>query len=223
MRNSMRCLAFVVVGLAGCASNGSNDPFALRNPFDSERRFDPKSAPAANTQLATRAHTVGTTLIAEAKADLPERPVILTIGVKEPMIFHQRSGLIVLSDGLVERCATDEDLAAVICFELGKMAAEHTEKNPSRGESDMPPAPRLTSDVVGGAYSADMTRLAEEAKYDRRVPRAGRAREPRPDPKTLAENYYTRSGHNADDFARLEPLMKEAEENGEKREIMRGR
>ena len=159
--------------------------------------------------------------IAHGRAELPEKPIILTVGVKEPMIFHQRSGMLVLSDGLVERCVTDEELAAVISYELGKMAAEQAEKSGPRSEGDVPPAPRLASDVVGGAYSADMTRLAEEAKYDRRSRTGRNARDPRPDPRTLAQNLYTRAGHNADDFARVESLYKEAEENGEKREIMR--
>lgn len=221
MRNPLHGIALVACGLAGCASFDARDPLAAINPFSPERRFDPNAAPAANTQAATRADAVASAVIAQCRTELPDKPVVMTIGRKEPMIFHQRSGSLVLSDGLVERCGTDDELAAVICYELGKMAAEQADRGPVRGDSDTPPAPRLSADVVGGGYSPDMTRLAEEAKYSRRAPRS--SREPRPDPRTLAQNFYTRSGHNADDFARVESLVKEAEDNGDRRELMRGR
>jgi hypothetical protein len=221
MRNPLHGLALLACGLAGCASFDARDPFAALNPFGPDRRFDPDAAPVANTQATTRAHAVASAVIAQCRNELPDKPLISTIGVNEPMIFHQRSGNLVLSDGLVERCRTDDELAAVICFELGKMAAEQSDKGGPRGDSDTPPAPRLSADVVGGGYSPDMTRLAEEAKYSRRAPHT--PREPRPDPRTLALNFYTRSGHNADDFARVESLMKEAEDNADKRNVMRSR
>jgi len=221
MRNPLHGLALVACGLVGCASFDARDPLAAINPFSPERKFDPSTAPAGNTQAATRADAVASAVIAQCRTELPDKPVVMTWGLKEPMIFHQRSGMLVLSDGLVERCRTDDELAAVICYELGKMAAEQADRGPVRGDSDTPPAPRLSADVVGGGYSPDMTRLAEEAKYSRRAPRS--SREPRPDPRTLAQNFYTRTGHNADDFARVESLVKEAEDNGDRRELMRGR
>ena len=219
MRIPLHGLALFACGLAGCAQFDARDPFASINPFGPERRFDPGAAPVANTQAATRADAVASAVIAQCRTELPDKPVVMTIGLKEPMIFHQRSGLLVLSDGLVERCGTDDELAAVICYELGKMAAEQ-DKGPVRSDSDTPPAPRLSADVVGGGYSPDMTRLAEEAKYSRRSPRP---REPKPDPRTLAQTFYTRSGHTADDFSRVRALVKEAEDNADRREIMRGR
>src|SRR5262245_1437369 len=221
MRIPLHGLALVAGGLTGCASFDARDPFAALNPFGSERRFDPNAAPVANTQAATRADAVASAVIAQCRTELPDKPLIMTIGVNDAMIFHERAGRLVLSDGAVERGRTDDELAAELCHERGKMAVEQAEKGAVRGDSDAPPAPRLAADVVGGGYSPDMTRLAEEAKFSRRAPRS--PREPRPDPRTLALNFYSRSGHNTDDFARVESLLREAEDNADRRDVMRRR
>ena len=62
MRMQLHGLALVAFGLAGCAGTDGGDPFAALNPFRPDRRFDPKSAPAANTQAATRADAVAAQL-----------------------------------------------------------------------------------------------------------------------------------------------------------------
>lgn len=51
-------------------------------------------------------------------------PVVQTFGVKDPILFHRGTGELFLSEGLVERCKTDEELAAVLCSEMGQMKAE---------------------------------------------------------------------------------------------------
>ena len=129
----------LTLGLAGCLGDESGrDPFALRNPFRDERRFDPSSA-AASAKAATQVHTVGSAVVAANSTDFPSKPVFLTIGLPEPMVFHQGTGQIVVSEGLVNRCGSEAELAAVICHELGKMAAEHPGKGPPRPERDLPP------------------------------------------------------------------------------------
>lgn len=225
MRRSWRGLLCLTVGLAGCLGDESGrDPFTLRNPFRDERRFDPSSAPVASARAATQAHTVGSAVVAANSADLPSKPLFLTIGLPEPMVFHQGAGQIVVSEGLVNRCTSDAELAAVICHELGKIAVEHPAKGAPRPERDLPPPSPTTPDVVGATYSADMTRVAEEAMFDRRNPRPSRgAREPGPDPQTLAHNFYVKAGHPVDQFDRVSGLIKEAEDNAEKRDLMRSR
>jgi hypothetical protein len=212
------CLA---LSLAGCAGTGG-DPFAFKSPFGKDRPFDAASAPTASAQAATRVHAVGSAVVSKNADDLSEKPIFMTIGLKEPMIFHRGAGQIVVSEALVDRCPTDDELAAVICWELGKVAAAHPPER--RTLNDPVPAGPLARDVVGGAYEPDMTRLAEEAKFGRRAARGGRSgREVRPDPKTLAQNFYAKTGRNPDDLARLEPLLRDAEDNADRRELMTGR
>jgi Peptidase family M48 len=221
-RGGLVCLS---IGLAGCVADGAGrGPFAFRNPFAAEQRFDPAAAPAASAQAATRVHTVGSAVVAANATDLPSKPTFLTIGLKEPMVFHHGTDLVVLSEGLVDRCASDAELSAVVCHELGKIAAERGTHGTPRSERDLPPAAPGPADVVGAGHSADMTRVAEEAMFDRRGPRPKRgAREPRSDPKTLAQSFYTRAGHPSESFDRIAALVREAEDNADQREIMKGR
>jgi hypothetical protein len=211
-------MACLTLALAGCVGDDS----VVRNPFRKERQFDPSTTPQATTIIATRVVTVGKEVVAANDGAIDFKPVFFTSGVKESQIFHvQKQNLIVISEGLVQKCGSDDELAAVICYELGKLAAEHSERGPAGG-ADLPPAP-IPSDVVGNGRSPDQTRQAEEALYGRRNGQQRGAREPRVDPRTLALSFYTKAGHKAEDFARMDSIIKEAEDNGDKREYLRGR
>jgi len=218
------CLASTIIG---CAGDGDQDAFAFRNPFRTERGFDPAKAPSASAKAASRVHFVGNDVLAKNTGDFRDKPVFLTVGLKEPMIFHRTSGdvtSVVISEGLVERCATDAELAAALCYELGKMSSDKPAPGSARGDKDMPYSPRLSADVVGNGNSADMTRMAEEGFNDRRAPRpAGRSKEPKANPKTLAQDYLVKAGYTAEDLAKITPLMKDSEDNADKRDILRGR
>lgn len=219
-------LVCLVSTIVGCAGDGDQDAFAFRNPFRSERGFDPTKAPEASTNAATRVHAVGNDVLAKNGGDFRDKPAFLTVGLKEPMIFHRSSrgvDSVIISEGLVERCATDAELAAAICFELGKISSEKPEFGGSRGDKELPYSPRLASDVIGNGSSADMTRQAEEGYNDRRPRPAGRDREPRPNPKALAQNFLVKAGYTSDDLDRIEPLLKDSEDNADKRDILRGR
>ena len=128
------CLA---LGLAGCARDG-RDAFAFRNPFDTDRGPDTAKLPAASTRAATRVNAVGSEVAAKNKDALGVKPVFFTMGVPEVEISHHKSGMVILSEGLVERCPTDAELAAVICHELGKLAAE--QRGAGRGPRPRRPA-----------------------------------------------------------------------------------
>lgn len=203
--------------LAGCATDG-RDGFAFRNPFNTDRGPDPTKLPPASTLAATRVNSVGSAIAAKNKDALGVEPVFFTIGVREAEISHQRTGMVILSEGLVDRCPTDPELAAVICHELGKLAAEQAH---DRANERDPGGPRLTRDVVGGTYEPDMTRLAEQAKFDRRNTRTDR--EPRRDPRAIAENLLVNSGYQAGDLGRMDQLIREAEDNADRRASNRGR
>jgi hypothetical protein len=208
----------------GCVTEGP-DRGKFRNPFETEKPAPP-AGPAGSAAAASRVHAIGAELVSKNKPDFAgTKPVFFTIGVPEPMIFHRADGAIVVSEGLVEKCPTDAELAAVLCHELGEYAAKHAERNPGGAEHDLPPAPMLTHDVVGGGGGPDRTRDAEAALMARGRPaeERGRTRRAAPDPKTLATNFFLKAGHKAEDFDRVADLVKEAEDNADKREIMRGR
>lgn len=203
------CLA---LGLAGCAGTG-RDAFSLSNLFG-ERPPDTSKLPAASTRAATRVVAVGSALVAKNKQVLGGQPVFFTLGVPEVEISHSGSSMVLVSEGLVERCPTDTELAAVLAHELGKIAA----KNQSATTDRDPGGPRLAPDVIGATYEPDMTRLAEEARFDRRQSGTGRRdRLARPDPRLLAEKMFVRAGYKAGDLGKMDQLIREAEDNADKR------
>lgn len=213
------------VAAVGCVTEGP-DRGAFRNPFASEKPAPPLGPPGSSP-VATRVHAIGSGLVAANKADFAgTTPVFFTMGDKKPMLFHRSDGAIVVTEGLVEKCASDDELAAVLSHELGQFAAKHAERHPpGSADRDLPPAPDLTHDVVGGGSGPDQTRAAEAAMFNRRGPQGAgsRARRPGPDAKTLANNFYVKGGHPPDGFDRVSDLVKEAEDNADQREVMRGR
>jgi predicted Zn-dependent protease len=204
-------LLVTALGLTGCAKDG-RDAFAFRNPFQADRDPDPGKLPPGSTLAATRVNAVGSAIAAKNEAALGMKPIFFTMGVPEVEISHNKSGMVILSEGLVERCPTDAELAAVMCHELGKMAAEN---GSGRRDNAEPSGPRLARDVVGGTYEPDLTRLAEDAKFERRGSRAGR--DPRPDPKAIGETLFVQAGYRADDYLRMETLVREAVDNADRR------
>jgi hypothetical protein len=200
-------LVMLALGLAGCTGNG------FRDLFERDKGPDLSKMPTASTRAATRVHTVASEVVAQNKGSVGVTPVFSTIGVPEVEISHTKSGHVILSEGLVDRCPTDTELAAVICQELGRLAADNA---PVRG-SDFDSSPRVGRDVVGGTYEPDMTRLAEEAKFNRRAPGARSQRDPRPDGRALGESFFVKTGRKVDDYAKVDQLIHEAQDNADKR------
>ena len=78
---------------------------------------------AATVEVAERVERVGKTLIAQ-NPFLGVDPAFQTLGKPESEIFHPDLGAIFITQGMVERCETDDQLAAVLAKELVAMNAE---------------------------------------------------------------------------------------------------
>ncbi len=216
-------VCLLAAGLAGCvAPDGTTEM-----PWDAisrreERGPDLTKTPAASAKAATRVDAVGGKVAAANSADLAKRPVFVTAGVPELLLFSKSDGQIVVSEGLVNRCETDDDLAALLAAELGKMAARAHADAP-RAE-DLPPDPGLHSDVVGGRMDPDQTRLAEQGLMGRRPAGDRRARQSAgPDPAVLSRGYLKKAGYDPEALQHVEPWLKEAAENADRRDFMKGR
>lgn len=217
----------LLTGLVGCISPDGKPEF----PWDSVSRReepdrDPIKATVASTKAATRVHAIGATITSANSNEITNKPIFFTAGIQEPVLFSKKDGQIIISEGLVNRCASDDELAALLCAELGKIASQQQQES-SRSELDLPPAPRLTSDIVGSGGAPDQTRLAEEAMMNRRStsPSMGRrgTKAPKIDPMTLTRSYMKKAGYDSEVLPKVEPWLKEAEENADKREFMKGR
>jgi hypothetical protein len=141
-------------------------------------------------------------------------PLFLTVGSDEEAIYHTGETQIVISEGLVKKCPSDADLAAVLSFELAAMMAakEQTRQDSEVRRREAPLAP-----TVGLGMEPDMTRAAELADWDRRNPRtptapAGRVQ----NCEQRARDYYLKAGFSQEEFEKALPLVRFAQTNGQK-------
>lgn len=217
-------LSICMLGMTGCLTPDGKTEM----PWDTiSRRMEPErespKGPIASTKAATRVHAIGSKLLASNPNEFSTRPVFFTAGVSEPMLFSKRDGQVVISEGLVNRCATDDELAAVLSAELANLSANSNKDNTRHEE--LPPAPRLTSDVVGSGNAPDMTRMAEEGFMNKRNTPSGRrpVDSAKADRTTLCRNYLKKASFDPESYSKIEPWLKEAEENADKRDFMKGR
>ena len=209
-------LAGLAILIAGClpqfARDGKKDPSA--GLWGSGH--PPVYAPPAPTETASRVDSLGRQILA-TNPTIPFRPMFLAIGTSKETVFHQGTEQLYISDGLVKRCKTDGELAAVLCLELGKMASEQDAqamKDRLTEEDRAPLGPPVSRDVAGSGTTPDMTELAERSKLDSMRPRRrGAGPTPSVDPHLLARGYLTKAGFKADDLTKVGSLLKAAELN----------
>ncbi len=215
-RRRLAVLAALPLSAAlGCFTD-QNGMLVPTNPFggnSSVPRTVVANAPATQ-EAERRVLGVGQKLL-QANQPLALRPAFMTIGSPTPEVFHAGTTQVVITEGLVRRCETDEQLAAVLAVELGKMASDREAqaglqtRNPDR---EPPPSPGVGADGGGSRGGADLTQLAERAPYE-----AARKRmihpPPPPEPKAVAKMILQRAGYTEADLTAAEPLLKTAAEN----------
>lgn len=166
-----------------------------------------------------RLYAVGGRLI-EANPQAGLRPQFASVGAPHPEIFHSGGGLsgylIVASDGLINRCKSDAELAAVIAMEMGKIVAEReSAAGPSlhQPEKPLPPDVPIGPDAGGHFGSPDGTRVMEVA---RQQPKRARTDRPAPpSPQALAKTYLAKAGFDAAVLVEVGPLLRQADGHAE--------
>jgi hypothetical protein len=198
-------LAAVVLGLAGCANDAGN--FDHGSPI----RTQPSPVtPEANLQAATRVDATGRAILA-ANPGIAARPLFRTIGSPELEVFHKGTADVYITQGLVDRCTTDGELAAVLCSELGKMVAEREAllTPEERKARVLPPLDDgIRPDIAGARTGPDQFRLRELAKYEKE--RNDQATVAPPSPDWLARTYLKKAGYEVSEMATVKPLLDSA-------------
>jgi hypothetical protein len=114
-------LGVACLGLTGCFSNGlwegaSSRVQKIRTPLTEKQTH-------AQQVTGQRVEVLGRQIVTQNTFTGIE-PVFHFLGVKDPTLFHKGTEELFISEGLVKKCKTDDELAAVLCSELGKMVAE---------------------------------------------------------------------------------------------------
>lgn len=224
----MRSAAFLVfpIAVAGCvgtdffkepeAAQVSSNHFGLQAPGGNVTRAS--YSPSTNEALATKVDAVGRKVL-NANPQIGQKTVLFaTIGNPQPEIFHvmrkQAPGvgetpMVFITEGLANLCKTENELAAVLAYELGRMVAKQTPTE--KREVAMP----LRADIGGAGSSRnadDYIYAAQLAKVDAARKQAARAPE-RPDPHSLARGYLQNAGFGQNEIDAVQPYLQMADRN----------
>jgi len=167
----------------------------------------------ANIEACTRVYQIGQKVLA-ANPELPQRLVFLAAASPNAELFHQGASSIVITQKLIERCADDNQLAAVLCTELGKMMAERSALAPLQPDPPQPPLEGPTFNSTVGSANEDPMRLNELAQ--REALQRKTAGPPRLlDPQDLARKYLMRASYPAEELERVKPILRTAADHAD--------
>lgn len=169
-----------------------------------------KDLPQANQAVAERVELLGRKIVAQ-NTFIGIEPLFMTFGIQEDVLFHRGSEQLFISEGLVEKCKSDAELAAVLCSELGQMVAEkRAAKAAGRDVDPIPDTTHGAGPLFPGGTALDAGRQAELGFHDQKHPR-GAARPDPIDAKKTAKELLSGSGYSAAELDRVEPLLKQSD------------
>jgi hypothetical protein len=230
-----RVLPFLCIAL-GVASSGCNDLPLLprRTPnlpgdpgLDPNRCGDQRLCPTprsgqtlkamtsapGSAEVTARVNKIGQLLV-ERNRQYAVRPMFMTAGLPDPEIVHQGGDLIMVTDSLVAQCQNDEQLAAVLGIELGKIIAEHeTQQGAARRLRERPESMNVVRDpgmpITG---TPDHTEVAEMVKMYGDRPNARQSAN-LPNPEAIARVLLNKAGYPENAVDGVRELLKAADAN----------
>jgi hypothetical protein len=219
---NLRIFPLVLLAAIGCLAREPNTTLVSSNPFGASATSKPVQHEAARGSLqpasieaAARVDSLGRKIVA-ANPQLGIQPLFRTIGAPQAEVFHQGTFEIDITEGLVNQCTTDAQLAAVLASELGKMVSEReflAGPQARAPERELPMEVRIGSDNSGSFGPADQLHRAEVAKYEKERRQQAANAVVAPDPQMLARGYFLRAGFTAPDFDSAAPLLRSTAEN----------
>jgi hypothetical protein len=168
-------------------------------------------APAAG-ETALRVDMVGRKILA-ANPQAGLQPLFITVGSPQPELFHRGASELYITEGLVRQCATEGQLAAVLCHEMGKMVAEREAlAAPDSRNPERPLPPDVPFGNAGQVGAFDQVREAEIAKLGPVRRRVSRPLPP-PDPRVLSRQYMKNANYPEADLEAVAPFLDAARNN----------
>ncbi len=163
---------------------------------------------AASVESAARVDKVGRQLLAGSPF-LGVDVSFQSIGQPEPELFHRDAQGLFISEGLVQKCKTNEQLAGVLASEIGQMVAEMRMTDRMDLPEPMPAA--ALGPKLDGSTDFDPGRAMELAKFEKstRSP-AEKKLWATSDPKTIAKKLLKDAGFDPKLLEEVAPLIKEA-------------
>jgi len=216
-RCTLPIVPLLIFIFAGCVFEESKTELVPPSPFGfapATPAVTPVSFAAATVSSAARVDSLGCKIIA-ANRQLGIKPLFRTIGAPDPEIFHRGTTEVIVTEGLVKRCTSDGQLAAVLSLELAKMVGERETAAGPRvrsAERTQPLDVPVGNDYGGSFGSSDQVHRAELAKYEYELRKKAESIHAF-DPQASARTYLTAAGFAATELDAVCPMLNSAADN----------
>lgn len=110
-------------GLVALSAAGCTPEDLLHRGSVANKAIDTSAYPPARPEASARVHELGEALVGQ-NPFLGVSPVFYVVGRKELEVYHPDGQGLLVTEGLVDACRSDDELSAVLAVELGKMSAE---------------------------------------------------------------------------------------------------
>jgi hypothetical protein len=220
----MKRLAAVAASVAlsfstGCHNNGDwsvRKALGGDGPDNRVKMPAPKTIPAASLKVGARVEENGRRILAQNMFNgLDPELKFMTTHVKESVLFHRGTDQLYISEGLVEKCATEAELSAVLCAELGQMIAEkRSARAVGRDVAPIPDPTTAGNPIFPGGTAQDVGQMANLAYHEKKYLRGA----DRPDPAeaaNVARDLLRGAGYSPAELDRVEPLLKQSKRGEE--------
>ena len=214
----IRWLSVVALApLVGCQWLGlSRDDFGRI----ANREIAVPKMPAASVEAAVRVNKIGLQL-SSGSPFIGIEPNFDTIGTTEPELFHRDSTGLFITEGLVNLCRKDEELAAVLAHEMGLMAAEMRRTDRMKRPD---PLPSMTWGKPDGSTDMNPGRDMYLADFEKNVRKPSeRSMWPVTDAKKIARQILTDAGYAEKWLDDAQPILKQANRTQEVAKQLGGR
>jgi hypothetical protein len=227
MCRPLACITLVVFTSlisVGCTTDSATSVRKFLGWDDSKSPSMPKY-PTATVQVAERVENLGVKIVSMTPSiELDTTKIFFsTIGIPESALFHRGPEHLFISEGLVNKCKSEEELAAVLCTELGQMVADKRAAKKAGAERDaaIPDValPGGSQVMTGGGTPADTGRMAEIG-FEQRRPKT-----PVYDPidgMKQARILMRNAGYDIALLDQVQPLIKESDRGALVRKQMSG-
>jgi len=142
-------------------------------------------------------------------------PLFHVVWVRESVLFHRGTGEVFVSAGLVEKCKSEPELAALLCAELGKMSAEKRRAALHGKDRD-----GIANVSFPNPNALDASTSAEVAKQEKASPHRFTADELNAD--AVARDLLRGAGFDPSELEKAQPLLKQSQRGADIRKQLAG-
>jgi len=200
----------VLLLLCGCVHRGT---FSLEKLLGWEETGTNNVMPVS-LPTSERVDGLGRRIVAQSPFSGLE-PLFHVVWVRDSVLFHRGTAEVFISAGLVEKCRTEPELAAVLCAELGKMSAEKRRAAAHGKDRD-----GIASVSAPNPNALDAEKAAEVSRQEKAAPHRFTADDL--NAEAVARDLLRGAGFDPRELDKVQPLLKQSNRGDDIRKQMAG-